>query len=147
MSDINVTITDDSAVNITVVDDIETNVTIEQGQDINISVEGQEIGVTIEEAPINVSIFGGEQTTSLLGQTFETINRNMKAYPSSLSFLGGFLNTVIYDLGGGDTITKTFGYSSGVISTIILSGSVPLGISIAKSFTYESGKLKSISYS
>jgi hypothetical protein len=78
--------------------------------------------------------------------TFETINKNLQAYAGAWSYSSDILASIVYTVPGG-TITKTFNYTSGVLTTIVLSGLVPAGVPLTKTFTYTSGVLTSISYS
>jgi hypothetical protein len=81
-----------------------------------------------------------------LGDTFETVSKNLKASDYALTYNGaGDLTVITYANG----IIKTLGYlGSGDLGTITLSGATPSGIAITKSLTYNgSGDLESVSYS
>lgn len=77
---------------------------------------------------------------------FETINRNKKSYPATYSYSGKILDTIVYDLGGGFSITKTFAYTGGDLTSITLSGDIPPGVATTKTFTYTGKDLTSINY-
>lgn len=81
-----------------------------------------------------------------LGEEFETVSKNLKSYPYSLTYTSGVLTSIAYTTGSG-TITKTLNYTSGVLTSVVLSGSTPSGIDLTKTLTYSSGVLTSISYS
>lgn len=78
--------------------------------------------------------------------TFETVSKNLKAYPASLNYTSGVLTSIVYTLPVG-TITKTLNYTSEILTSIVLSGSTPSGISLTKTLGYTSGILTSITYS
>lgn len=78
--------------------------------------------------------------------TFETISQNIQALAKTLVYASGVLVQMVYDLGGGQTIVKTFGYVLGVLTTITLSGSVPSGVDLTKTLHYTSGDLTGVTY-
>ena len=81
-----------------------------------------------------------------LGDTFETVSKNLKASDYALTYNGaGDLTVITYANG----IIKTLGYlGSGDLGTITLSGATPGGIDLVKTLTYNgSGDLESVSYS
>jgi hypothetical protein len=82
-----------------------------------------------------------------VGTTFETVSKNLKAYPSTLAYSGGNLTSITYALGGGLTIVKTLAYTGSNLTSIVLSGSTPSGISLTKTLTYSAGNLVGITYS
>jgi hypothetical protein len=84
---------------------------------------------------------------SEIGSTFETVSKNLNAYPSTLAYSGGNLSSITYALGGGLTIVKTFSYTGSNLTSIVLSGYTPGGISLTKTLTYSSGNLVGITYS
>ena len=81
-----------------------------------------------------------------LGETFETVSKNLKAYPAVLNYSGGNLTSIVYTIGAG-SITKTLNYTSGALTSIVLSGDTPSGIELTKTLNYTTGVLTSISYS
>ena len=84
---------------------------------------------------------------SEIGSTFETVSKNLNAYPATLAYSSGLLSTITYNLGGGLTIVKTFNRTGSNLTSIVLSGYTPGGISLTKTLTYSSGNLVGISYS
>ena len=52
-----------------------------------------------------------------------------------------------YALGGLLTIVKTFNYTGADLTSIVLSGYTPGGISLTKTLTYSAGELVGITYS
>ncbi len=88
------------------------------------------------------------QLTKIDKEYFETVSKNLKTYPYTLNYTVDTLTSIEYDLGGGDSITKTLNYSAQLLTTIVLSGTLPSGIgSTTKTLTYSSGKLSTVTYS
>ena len=84
---------------------------------------------------------------TILANTFETVNKNLYAYPATLAYnVFGDLSTITYTLPSG-TITKTFNYTAGDLTSIVLSGNTPSGINLTKTLTYTIGNLTGVSYS
>jgi len=89
----------------------------------------------------------GIEFTSTGTNSFETVNKNLSSYPATLAYTGGGdLNTITYTVPGG-TIVKTLNYTAGDLTSIVLSGSTPAGISLTKTLTYTSGNLTGVTYS
>lgn len=74
--------------------------------------------------------------------TFETVSKNLKAYPYSLGYgQSGQLSTITYTTPIG-SIIKTFNYDGGKLVSISLSGSgVPTGIRTVKTPVYSGDKI------
>ena len=82
-----------------------------------------------------------------LVSTFETVNKNLSTYPAALNYNGsGDITSVVYTVPGG-TITKTLNYTSGDLTSIVLSGNTPAGINLTKTLNYTAGNLTGVSYS
>jgi len=79
--------------------------------------------------------------------SFETLSRNLKVYPYTLTYGVDGVDTIVYDLGGGLSITKTFNYTLGVLTSIVLSGDTPVDIDLTKTFHYTGVDLTSVTYS
>ena len=79
--------------------------------------------------------------------TFETVNRNLKSYPYTITYDGKDIDYITYDLGRGFSITKTFGYTGKDLTTVTLSGDIPVGIDTVKTLIYTGKDLTSIVYS
>jgi len=83
---------------------------------------------------------------NVIGQEFETVSKNLKSYPYDITYdVDDNIDFIDYDTGSG-TITKTFGYTSGDVTSITLSGSTPGGIELVKSLVYSSGNLTNVTY-
>jgi hypothetical protein len=80
------------------------------------------------------------------GETFETVNKNLKAYDAVLSYSSGVLQNITYTFSQ-TTIIKTFNYTDNRLTSIILSGDTPVGIDLTKTFNYTGDNLAGISYS
>lgn len=79
-------------------------------------------------------------------ETFETVSKNLKAYPYTISYSGGNIDYITYNLGGGLEIVKTFGYTSGDVTSVTLSGDTPAGIDLTKTISYSGGNIDIINY-
>lgn len=94
--------------------------------------------------------------------TFEGVNKNLSAYPFEVEYFdigasgvssaagNGEIAKIIFDLGGGGTITKTFSYNvSAQLVNVVLSGSTPAGVvNLTKTLEYTSAdNLTSVGYS
>lgn len=84
--------------------------------------------------------------TTKLSETYESISKNIKAYPYAFNKTGDVLDNIVYTTPDG-TITKTFNRTGTVLNTIVLSGDTPSGISLTKTFNRTGSEVTSISYS
>jgi len=76
--------------------------------------------------------------------SFETVSANLSAYSNTLNYNGnGDITSIVYSNG----VTKTFNYTGDDITSIVLSGSTPSGISLTKTLTYTDGDVTGITYS
>ncbi|MFH1859610.1 MAG: hypothetical protein ABH870_01130 [bacterium] len=85
--------------------------------------------------------------SSLGGNTFETISKNIENHPYVVTYGSNGLEAIIYNFGGGLSITKTFNYTEGVLMSIVLSGDTPPGITLTKTLNYTNGNLTGVTYS
>lgn len=118
--------------------------TIDQ-RPIEVAIENNPIEAIIDQRPIQSSVQGAIVIIGI-EYTFETVSKNLKAYPASLNYTSGTLTSIVYTLPSG-TITKTLNYTSEILTSIVLSGSTPSGINLTKTLGYTSGILTSITYS
>lgn len=93
----------------------------------------------------NVTALQNDIVTKLWN-SFETVSRNLKSYPYTLTYSGGSVSSIAYNTWAW-IITKTITYSWGSVSSIVLSGSIPSGILTTKTFWYTSWQLTSVTYS
>jgi hypothetical protein len=99
-----------------------------------------------------ISVTGGETLQAYLDSlssspSFETVSKNLKGYPYILNYSAGVLSSIVYNVGGGNYVTKTLNYTTGNLTSIVLSGATPGGILLTKTLSYSGGSLSSISYS
>jgi hypothetical protein len=88
------------------------------------------------------------QLAKIDAEYFETVSKNLKSFPYLLNYTTGNLTSIVYNIGGGNFITKTLNYTTGTLTSIVLSGTLPSGLpTTTKTLTYSSGKLTSIVYS
>tara|TARA_R110000737_G_scaffold244448_1_gene255337 strand:+ start:2556 stop:3176 length:621 start_codon:yes stop_codon:yes gene_type:complete len=71
---------------------------------------------------------------------YETISKNLDSWDAILSYTLGNLIAITYS-DGIFTIIKTFNYTVGDLTSIVLSGDTPLQIDLTKTFTYSSGDI------
>lgn len=88
---------------------------------------------------------GPQGTPGAAADTFESISKNLKAFPASFNYTGENLISIVYITDSG-TITKSFNYTGENLTSIVLSGNTPSGINLTKSFTYTGENLTSITY-
>jgi hypothetical protein len=80
-----------------------------------------------------------------LGETFETVSKNLKGYPYTLGYTGSQLTSIAYNTGTG-TITKTLNYTGSQLTSLVLSGATPGGINLTKTLGYTGSQLTGITY-
>lgn len=80
-------------------------------------------------------------------EAFETVSKNLKGYPYVISYGGDDIDYITYDIGGGMEIVKTFNYTLGVLTSLVLSGDTPSGIDLTKTLHYTGDDLTSVTYS
>jgi hypothetical protein len=80
---------------------------------------------------------------------FEKISKNLRSYPASFAYSGSSLSSITYQTGVSTFIVKTFNYTAGALTSIVLSGNLPseLGGITTKTISYSAGKISSLSYS
>jgi len=78
--------------------------------------------------------------------TFETVSKNLDNLTPTFGYTSGVLTSITYT-DGVITIVKTLNYTSGILTSIVLSGDTPSGIDLTKTLNYTSGTLTSFTYS
>jgi hypothetical protein len=107
-----------------------------------------EIAINTTNGLVFTKTAGGTVVTINGGSSsFETVSKNLDAYPATLAYASGNLSSITYALGGLLTIVKTFNYTGTDLTSIVLSGDTPAGISLTKTLTYSAGNLVGITYS
>ena len=86
---------------------------------------------------------GGEPTPA--PETYETVSRNLKSYPATLSYTAGELSSISYATPGG-AVVKTLNRTAGRLASIVLSGALPSGIATTKTLTYSGDTLTGVAY-
>lgn len=109
--------------------------------------ESEEIAKNVareEIKKIKKKVFvGGGSTTSSSEDSFETVSANLSAYDYEVNYNGnGDVSSIEYSNG----VIKTFNYTGDDITSIVLSGSTPSGISLTKTLTYSSGDIIGVAY-
>ncbi len=69
-------------------------------------------------------------------ETFETVSKNLKSYPYTVNYNGSLLTSISYNLPDNKQITKIFSYVNNNLTTVTLSGDLPVGISTVKTLEY-----------
>jgi hypothetical protein len=98
----------------------------------------------LRELKLDDEILGSD--APILSETFETVSKGLKSHPYEITYDGDNIDFITYDLDG-LTIVKTFNYTDGKLTSIVLSGDTPTGIELTKTFTYTGEQLISITYS
>jgi hypothetical protein len=82
-----------------------------------------------------------------IGESFETINKNLKQYPSRLYYdSDNLLTETRYSIGSSSYITKNFTYTSGLLTRIELRGEPTPTTSLNKNFHYSGEILTGVTY-
>jgi hypothetical protein len=76
---------------------------------------------------------------------YETIARNLSQYPYVVNKSGDIITSIVYTTDPSNTITKTFNYSSGILSYIVITGTA-LGATYTKTLTYAGNDIVGASY-
>ena len=85
--------------------------------------------------------------TTKIGDSYETVSKNLRDYPKSLTYSGTTLLQVTHSLDDGSYIYKIFVYSGSYITTASLIGNLPVGIKTNKILSYNSsGSVVGINY-
>jgi len=103
---------------------------------------------TALQSGANISLLTNDAgyVTDGLSEQYETVSKNLKSYPYALNYTGSDLTSIVYTLPSG-TITKTLNYTSGVLTSIVLSGDTPSGIDLTKTLSYTGTDLTGVAYS
>lgn len=104
---------------------------------------------TLTKSDVGLSNVDNTSDLSKDSSHYEKISKNLRSYPTSFTYSGGILSSIIYQTGPTTSIVKTLNYSSGILTSIVLSGNLPPELSgiTTKTLTYSGGKLSSITYS
>lgn len=91
---------------------------------------------------VNVLTQTGESKETLaetfIKNAFETVSKNLRSADGVINFTGDLLTSIDY----ADGITKTLNYNgSGLLTSVVLSGSTPVDIALTKTFTWDASDL------
>jgi len=104
-------------------------------------------GVTWEYAGDNTRDWSDIQNKpNIIQETYETVSKNLNSWDADFNYSLGNLVSIIYS-NGISTINKTFNYTGSDLTSIVLSGDTPSGISLTKTLIYTSGELTGVTYS
>jgi hypothetical protein len=99
---------------------------------------------TITSTPTTLAGYG---ITNAVATTFETVSQSLGSFPHAINYSSGRISSIVYTLPGPTTITKTINYTGDRVTSIVLSGETPAGISLTKTFTYTGENITGVSYS
>jgi hypothetical protein len=105
-----------------------------------------ETGKGLVNCLLNIYYLGGSGGSSFLSEAFESVSKNLKSYPYVITYNGSDIDYITYTTDSG-TIVKTFNYTLGVLTSLVLSGSTPSGITLTKTLQYTGSDLTSVVYS
>lgn len=105
------------------------------------------LGSALKFVTVNSTATGLEFTTGGgsggIGNSFETVSKNLSAEDATLNYTGDNLTSIVYASG----VTKTLNYTGANLTSIVLSGSTPGGIDLTKTLSYTGDALTGIVYS
>lgn len=77
---------------------------------------------------------------------FEKVSKNLSSYPYTMTYSGDVLTSIQYTTPSG-TITKTLNYTGELLTSVTLSGALPVGLpETTKTITYTGDVITSVSY-
>ena len=103
------------------------------------------LSVAAEEQTVTLAITDPDDPSRLAPETFETVSKNLRSYPATFTYAAGELVSISYATPGGAVI-KSFVRSAGRLTSIVLSGAVPPGITTTKTLAYTGGELIGVGY-
>jgi hypothetical protein len=122
-------------------------VTIIDCETITVTSPIEPVVTIVEESFIvEISTVGTQGAIGTPREYYESVSKNLKSWDASLVYTSGDLATITYT-DGFSTIVKTFNYTAGDLTSIVLSGDTPAGIDLIKTLGYTAGNLTSVTYS
>jgi len=113
----------------------------------NLDSEVQELQILYA----NLVLGSGTHTTTTTGlaETFETVSKNLKQYPYSLTYdTGDYLTSVRYQISDTSYVMKSLSYnSSGQLYLVGLTGNPVPSVSLFKHLYYSGSNITGVSYS
>lgn len=123
-----------------VVEMLSNDIFIETGWNtIDIWIVKDDIIVEIVQNEIIIEMPWTQGIQWVIENTFETISKNLKAYPYTINYTGEDISSIVYTTLSGD-ITKSFGYSLWKLQSISITW-------ITKTFIYTGNNITSVTYS
>tara|TARA_R110002153_G_scaffold57206_1_gene157513 strand:- start:202 stop:1392 length:1191 start_codon:yes stop_codon:yes gene_type:complete len=113
------------------------------GSGSSVSVVGAEYD---SDGTLIISLSNGSTVRANSPETFETYNRNLKAYNFVANRTGDDITSLVYTKGT-SVITKTFTRANGLLVSITLSGDIPAGIATTKTIVRTSNDKTDFVYS
>ena len=139
VSDVLVTVNEvDNSVAVSVTDTI---------TDVSVTVDNttQPVSVAVTESVTTVDV-NIQNVSANWAESFDTVSRNLRGFPYIVYWDGDSIDYVVFS-NGITSITKTFNYTGDKLTSIVLSGDTPNGISLTKSLLYSGDKIQSVTYS
>lgn len=90
-----------------------------------------------------VDLSGGGGTIPV---TFETLSKNLNAYPFDITYDGSQISYIVYTLPSSDTIIKTLNYSGSLIESIEITGTGISGAIYTKILSYSGSTITGATY-
>ena len=78
-----------------------------------------------------------------IGNSFETVSKNLDASGATLAYTGDNLTSITYASG----VVKTLSYTGDNLTSVVLSGGTPSGINLTKTLSYTGDNLTGVAYS
>lgn len=94
---------------------------------------------------VTMAIADQGDSSRLVAETFETVSKNLRSHPATLTYAAGELASIAYLTPAG-IVTKSFVRRAGRLTGIILSGAVPAGVVLTKTLGYSGDELSSVGY-
>jgi hypothetical protein len=89
----------------------------------------------------------GSTASNYIQDTYETVSNNLSSYPYTLSYSAGKLDQIEYTTTGTYSITKDFFYTGANLTSLVLSGDLPDGLTyLTKNLSYSGANLTSVIY-
>jgi hypothetical protein len=128
--------------------DVATLAVVEAAETIALAVlpDADAVAVAIADHGETVVITVAPPTTGeAAAETWETVAKNLGAYPATLAYAAGELASITYATPGG-SIVKTLNRTAGRLASIVLSGALPSGIATTKTLAYSGETLTGVAY-
>ena len=103
------------------------------------------LSVAAAAETVTLAITEPGDDSRLVPETFETVSKNLRCHPATLTYAAGELVSIAYATPQG-TVTKSFVRVDGRLVSIVLSGAVPPGIPTTKTLTYAGDSLAGVAY-